>query len=45
MIVGNGAAPGRTLKERLAALKELLDEGLITAEEFDGRRKEILAEV
>ena len=37
--------PTRTLKERLAALKELLDEGLVTQEEFDARRKEILAEV
>ena len=37
--------PTRTLKERLAALKELLDEGLVTQEEFDVRRKEILAEV
>ena len=37
--------PARTLKERLAALKELLDEGLVTQEEFDARRKDILAEV
>jgi hypothetical protein len=49
----NGAAlassaatpPVRTRKERLAELKELLDEGLITQDEFDTRRKEILAEV
>jgi hypothetical protein len=48
---GNGtatAAPpvgARTLKERLAELKGLLDEELITQDEFDTRRKEILAEV
>lgn len=35
----------RSRKERLAELKELLDEGLITQEEHDGRRREILAEV
>ena len=35
----------RSRKERLAELKELLDEGLITQDEHDGRRKEILAEV
>ena len=54
VIIGSGewqrrgdrrAAAARTLKERLAALKELLDEELITQEEFDARRKEILAEV
>ena len=52
-IIGNGsgtatAAPPvgtRSLKERLAGLKELLDEALITQDEFDTRRKEILAEV
>ena len=47
-VIANGTAttaPVRTRKERLAELKELLDEGLITAEEFDGRRREILAEV
>jgi ssDNA-binding Zn-finger/Zn-ribbon topoisomerase 1 len=37
--------PVRTRKERLSELKELLDDGLITQEEHDGRRKEILAEV
>ena len=38
--------PGRTRKERLGELKELLDEELIiTQEEFDVRRREILAEV
>ena len=39
------SAPARPLKERLAALKELLDEGLVTQDEFDARRREILAEV
>ncbi|MDQ2800564.1 MAG: SHOCT domain-containing protein, partial [Armatimonadota bacterium] len=47
-IVGtpNGvSAPARTRKERLAELKELLDDGLITQEEHDSRRREIVAEV
>ena len=39
------AAPARTRKERLGELKELLDEAVITQEEFDARRREILAEV
>ena len=34
-----------TRKERLIELKELLDEGLITPEDYDTRRKEILSEV
>jgi hypothetical protein len=48
---GNGSttvAPAtatRTRKERLAELKELLADDLITQDEFDARRKEILAEV
>ena len=32
-------------KERLGELKELLDETLITQDEYDTRRREILAEV
>ena len=40
---GNGA--GRSRRERLAELKELLDDGLISPGEFDTRRREILAEV
>ncbi|MGO8673377.1 MAG: tubulin-like doman-containing protein [Capsulimonadaceae bacterium] len=39
------AAPVRTVRERLAHLKELLDEGLITQDDHDRRKKEILAEV
>jgi len=39
------AAGTRTLKERLTNLKELLAEDMITQDEFDARRKEILAEV
>ena len=39
------AAGTRTLKERLTDLKELLAEDMITQDEFDTRRKEILAEV
>ena len=35
----------RTLKERLASLKELLGDELITQDEHDERRKAILAEV
>ena len=38
-------APVRTRKERLRELKELRDEELISQEEFDARRREILAEV
>jgi len=38
-------ASTRSRKERLGELKELLDEGLITQEEYAGRIKEILAEV
>ena len=37
--------PTRSRRDRLAELKELLDEGLITQDEFDARRREILAEV
>ena len=44
-IIPSGAAPDRTLKERLGRLKELLDETLITQDEYDTRRREILAEV
>ena len=35
----------RSLKVRLGELKELLDEALITQDEHDTRRREILAEV
>ncbi len=51
LINGSGATaappapPARALKERLAALKDLLADDLITQDEFDARRKEILAEV
>lgn len=48
VIPANGtatAAPTRTLKERLAELKELMDSGLITPDEFASRRAHILAEV
>ena len=44
-VAGPTAAGTRTLKERLTSLKELLTEDIITKEEFDDRRKEILAEV
>jgi hypothetical protein len=43
-VSGNGGA-GRSLKDRLASLKELRDEEIISQEEFDARRREILAEV
>jgi hypothetical protein len=45
--VATAPAPNgtRTLKERLNDLKELRTEDIITQEEFDERRKEILAEV
>lgn len=39
------ATTPRALKERLGDLKMLLDESVITQEEFNARRKEILAEV
>ena len=48
LIGGNGGsatASPRSRRDRLAELKELLDEGLITQDEFDARRREILAEV
>ncbi len=45
VIIPAGAGPDRTLKERLGRLKELLDETLITQDEYDTRRREILAEV
>ena len=38
-------ASPRSLKVRLEELKELLDESLITQDEHDIRRREILAEV
>jgi len=41
---GGGASP-RSRRERLGELKELLDETLITQDEYDTRRREILAEV
>lgn len=40
-----GEAPRGSVKERLRLLKELAEEELITPEEFDRRRQEILAEV
>ena len=40
-----GEPPARTMRERLASLKELLAEELITQDEHDARRREILAEV
>jgi len=47
LIGSNGASvtPTRSRKDRLAELKELLEEGLVTQDEFDARRREILAEV
>ena len=45
LIGSNGGTPARSRKERLAELKELRDDGTITQDEFDTRRKEILAEV
>lgn len=39
------AAPTRTLREKLTDLKESLDDGLITQEEFNALRKEIIAGV
>jgi hypothetical protein len=39
------AAPGKSIRERLADLKSLLDDGLITEEDFNTRKAAILAEV
>jgi hypothetical protein len=39
------STPVRSRKERLAELKGLLDDELITRDEYDSRRKDILAEV
>lgn len=35
----------RARKERLAEIKDLLEDGLITQAEYDEKRKEILAEI
>jgi len=39
------AAGAKSVKERLAELKELLDDAIISQEEYDQRRKEILSEL
>ena len=39
------AANGKTVRERLADLKGLFDDGLITQEDFDARKTTILADV
>ena len=44
-VISAAAPAARTLKQRLGDLKELLDEEIITRDEFDVRRQEILAEV
>lgn len=43
--VESSQAGGGELATRLAKLKDILDEGLITEEEYSIRRKEILAEI
>ena len=43
---GNGGAGGvQNIRERLASLKSLFEEGLITEEDFNTRKAAILAEV
>lgn len=37
------AAAPLTAKERMANLKELLDDGLVSADEYEARRQEIIA--
>jgi hypothetical protein len=39
------AEPEKTAEERLEELKSLLDKGLITQEEYDQRRQEILQSI
>ena len=39
------ATAGNSLKERLAVLKSMLDDGLITEAEFEDRKNRILDEV
>ena len=41
---GNGAG-GRSVEERLATLKELYEKNLISKEEYESRRREILGEI
>lgn len=40
-----GASPAQTIRERLAHLKSLYDDDLITEEEFNARKTAILAEI
>lgn len=39
----NGAAPARSVAEEIEKLAELRDKGLITDEEFESKKKELLA--
>jgi hypothetical protein len=39
----SGRATAQELRSRLIKLKDLFDRGLLTADEYDGKRKEILA--
>jgi hypothetical protein len=40
-----GSAPARTIDEKLVGLKRLLDSNLITAEEYEQKKAEILKEI
>ena len=40
-----GMASGQTATERLNAIQGLLDKGLVTQEEYDKKRADILAEL
>jgi hypothetical protein len=46
LVAGSGSVPGaRTASERLRALDQLKIDGLITEEEYNTKRKEILGEI